>query len=43
MKESELLNKRVFLVKVTLKISQEKHILVTLCWKLIFGLMKLKN
>ena len=40
--ESELLSIRIFLVKVTLNIGQEKYLLLILFWKLIPGLMKLK-
>ena len=40
--ESVLLSIGVFLVKVTLKIDQEKYLLLILFCKLIFGLIKLK-
>ena len=40
--DSELLNMRIFLVKVTLKTGQEKYLLSVLLWKLIFGHIKLK-
>ena len=40
--ESELLSIRIFLVKVTLKIGQEKYLLLILSWKLILGHKKLK-
>ena len=39
--KSELLSIRIFLVKLTLKIGQEKYLLL-ICWKLILGLIKLK-
>ena len=42
MTESEWISIRMFLVKVTLKIGQEKYLLPILFWKLILGLMKLK-
>ena len=42
MAESEWISIRMFLVKVTLKIGQEKYLLPILFWKLILGLMKLK-
>ena len=38
MTESKLLRKRIFLVKVTLIISQEKYLLLILLLKLILGL-----
>ena len=38
--EPYFLSVRIFLVKVTLKIGQEKHLLSILCWKLILGLIK---
>ena len=41
MLESELQSLRIFLVTVILKISQEKHLLSIMCWKLFFGLVKL--
>ena len=41
MRESELLS-TIFLVKVTLKIRQEKYLLSIVFWKLILELMKLK-
>ena len=37
-----LLSTRVFLVKVTLKVGQEKYLLLILFWKLILALIKLK-
>ena len=37
MKEQELLSTRMFLVKVTLIIGQEKYFLSALFWKLIFS------
>ena len=40
--ESELLNIRIYLVKVTLKIGQGKYLLLILAWKVILGLIKLK-
>ena len=40
--ESELLSIRIFLVKVTLKIGQEKYLLSIIFWKLILGDKKLK-
>ena len=40
--ESELINERTFLVKVTLKIDQEKCLLLILFCKLIPGHKKLK-
>ena len=40
-RESELLS-TIFLVKVTLKIRQEKYLLSIVFWKLILELMKLK-
>ena len=40
--ESELLSGKIFLVKVKLKIGQEKYLLLILFWKLILGLRKLK-
>ena len=40
--ESELLSIKIFLVKVTLKISQEKYLLLILFWKLILGLLNYK-
>ena len=39
---SKLLSIRIFLVKFTLEIGQDKHLLVILFWKLVFGLKKLK-
>ena len=42
MRESELLS-TIFLVKVTLKIRQEKYLLSIVFWKLILELMKLKT
>ena len=42
MTESEWISIRMFLVKVTLKIGQEKYLLPILFWKLILGLMRLK-
>ena len=42
MTESEWISIRMFLVKVTLKIGEEKYLLPILFWKLILGLMKLK-
>ena len=41
--ESELLSIRIFLVRVTLKICQEKYFLQIPFRKLILGLTKLKN
>ena len=35
--EPELHRIRIFLVKVTLKIGQEKYLFLILCWKLILG------
>ena len=40
--ELELLSIRIFLVKATLKIGQEKYLLLILFWKLILGLKNLK-
>ena len=40
--ESELLSMKIFLAKITLKIGQEKYLLLILFWKLIFGLIKLQ-
>ena len=40
--ESELLSITIFLVKVTLKIGQEKYLLLIMCWKLILAFIKLK-
>ena len=40
--ESELLGKRMFLVKITLKIGQEKNLVLILFWKVTLGLIKLK-
>ena len=40
--ESELINIRIFLVKVTVKISQEKYLLLILRLTLILGHIKLK-
>ena len=40
--EPELLGIKIFVVKDTLKISQEKYLLSILCWKLIIGLIKSK-
>ena len=40
--ELELLSIRIFLVKATLKIGQEKYLLLILLWKLILGLKNLK-
>ena len=40
--EPEILSIRIFLVKVTLKIGQEKYLLSILFSKLTFGLIKLK-
>ena len=40
--ELELLSIKIFLVKVTLKIGQEKYLLSILFLKLILGLIKLK-
>ena len=39
--ESELLNITILLVKVTLKIGEEKYLLFILFWKLILGLITL--
>ena len=41
--ELELLSIRIFLVKVILKIGQEKYFLSILLWKLILGLIKFKE
>ena len=41
--DSELLIVRIFLVKITLKIGQEKYLLSILFWNLIFGFIKLKT
>ena len=41
--ESELLSKGIFLVKVTVKISQEKYLLSILGWKIINGFITLKT
>ena len=41
--DSELLIVRIFLVKVTLKIGQEKYLLSILFWNLIFGFINLKT
>ena len=38
----EFLNIRIFLVKVVIKIGQEKYLLSILFWKLILQLIKLK-
>ena len=40
--ESELLSIKILLLKVTLKISQEKYLLSLLCWELILRPIKLK-
>ena len=40
--ESELLSIRILLVKVILKIGQDKYLLSILCWKLNSGIIKLK-
>ena len=40
--ESELLSIRVFLVKITLNIGQEKYLLLILFSKLIFAFVNLK-
>ena len=37
--KSELLSIKIFLVKVTMKIGQEKYFLSILFWKLILGLI----
>ena len=37
--KSELLSIKIFLVKVTMKIGQEKYLLSILFWKLILGLI----
>ena len=42
MTELEVLSTRILLVKVTLKIGQEKGLLSILCGKLILGHIKLK-
>ena len=42
MTESGLLSTGTFLVKITLKIRQEKYFLLIQFWKLILGLIKLK-
>ena len=42
MTQSELLSIRIFLVKVTIKIGQEKYLLLILFWKLILGPKKVK-
>ena len=39
--ESELLSKIIYLVKVILKVDQEKYLLSILFWKLILGHIKL--
>ena len=39
--EPELLSIKIFLIKATLKIGQEKYLLLILFWKLILGLIKL--
>ena len=41
--KSELLSIGIFLVKVTLKIGQEKYLLTIVCWKQILGSTKLKD
>ena len=40
--EPESLSLGIFLVKVTLKRSQEKYLLLILFWKIILGVRKLK-
>ena len=40
--ERELLGIKIFLVKVILKIGQEKYLLLVLFCKLILGLIKMK-
>ena len=35
--ESELLSIKIFLARVTLKIGQERYLLLILCWKPILG------
>ena len=42
MTESGLLGIRIFLVKIILKIGQEKYLLLILFWKLLLGQIKLK-
>ena len=42
MMEFELLRIKIILVKVTLKIGQEKYLLLILFWKLILGLINFK-
>ena len=37
MTELELLNVKIFLIKVTLKIGKEIYLLLNLCWKVILG------
>ena len=39
--ESEFSSIRIHFVKVSQKIGQEKYLLLTVCWKLIFGVIKL--
>ena len=41
--ESDLLSMKIFLDNVTLKIGQEKYLLLILFWKLSLGIIKLKN
>ena len=41
--ELQLLSKKIFLVKVTLKIGQDKYLLLIMFWKLIFWTNKLKD
>ena len=41
--ESELLSIGILLVNVTLKIGQEKYLLLILFWKIILGFKDLKN
>ena len=40
--ESDVSSIRIFLVKLTLKIGQNKHLLLVLFWNLILGFIKLK-
>ena len=40
--DSELLSIWIFLVKITLKIGQEKYLLSVLFWKLLLGFIKAK-
>ena len=40
--ERELVSRKILLVKVILKIGQEKYFLLILFWKVILGYIKLK-